>query len=399
MSEVIDITPTQHGVNADAGGWSHAIGSQWFHRPDDQKFLDLDSLHTFCKDAADNSFNQIVDVRDIKVSAQNDDPENLDLIIPGEQGDFVTHPNHYSFGQICQLVKAPAKYLRTLPGTIAGINLQWGISEVRSEAIKVYATRNGNTELRAATGPDYGRIYDHAVVDAVRNLAGNGAGDTCWTVPGLLNSNSMIYDTQAPITKQTTTLFASDRDVFLFLVDHTHPIKVGTFRNKQGELEDDIVYRGFYVWNSEVGNRSFGIACFYFRASCANRMLWGVEGYQEIRLTHSKNAPRRFLESARPALQSFIQSNDAALIQGVQRAKEAVVAYNDDDRESFLRNRGFNKKEVREVINCVVEEEGDKPKSVWQFVQGITAHARSKGRQDERLDLERKAGKLLDKVA
>ena len=145
MSEVIEINPAKHAVNPNEGGWSHAIGSQWFNRPDDQKFLDLDSLHGFCKDAADNSFNQIVDVRDIKVQALHDDPENLDIIIPDDHGgEFVTHPNHYSFGQICQLVKAPAKYLRTLPGAIAGINLQWGISEVRSEAIKVYATKNGS---------------------------------------------------------------------------------------------------------------------------------------------------------------------------------------------------------------------------------------------------------------
>lgn len=32
-------------------------------------------------------------------------------------------------------------------------------------------------ELRAVTGPDYGRIYDHELVEAVQRIAGNGTGD------------------------------------------------------------------------------------------------------------------------------------------------------------------------------------------------------------------------------
>jgi hypothetical protein len=36
---------------------------------------------------------------------------------------------------------------------------------------------------------------------------------------------------------------------------------------------------------------------------------------------------------------------------------------------------------------------------VWDFVQGITAAARSVTHQDDRVALERRAGKLLDKVA
>ena len=44
-------------------------------------------------------------------------------------------------------------------------------------------------------------------------------------------------------------------------------------------------------------------------------------------------------------------------------------------------------------------EEGRPPESVFDFVQGITAYARSKPQQDARLDLETRAKKLLDRVA
>ena len=44
-------------------------------------------------------------------------------------------------------------------------------------------------------------------------------------------------------------------------------------------------------------------------------------------------------------------------------------------------------------------EEGRKPESVFDFVQGITAVARHKTHQDARLDMEGRAKKLLDGAA
>jgi len=71
-----------------------------------------------------------------------------------------------------------AAYLRQLPAPLAGINLQYGLTNHRAEQIKSMEVANGRTELRAVTGPDYGRIYDHEPVSAVQRIAGNGTGDT-----------------------------------------------------------------------------------------------------------------------------------------------------------------------------------------------------------------------------
>ena len=38
--------------------------------------------------------------------------------------------------------------------------------------------RSRRTELRAVTGPDYGRIHDHEIVEAVQRIADNVIGDT-----------------------------------------------------------------------------------------------------------------------------------------------------------------------------------------------------------------------------
>jgi Domain of unknown function (DUF932) len=53
-------------------------------------------------------------------------------------------------------------------------------------------------------------------------------------------------------------------------------------------------FRDFYAWNSEVGAKTLGIASFYLRAVCQNRMLWGVEDFEEITIRHSKYAASRF---------------------------------------------------------------------------------------------------------
>ena len=88
------------------------------------------------------------------------------------------------------------------------------------------------------------------------NIAGDGTGDTRWKVPGVLDWATMTHNPFVDITKDTTTLYASDRDVFLFLVDDTHPIEAGRLPNG----DPDLYFRGFYCWNSEVGSKTLGIA-------------------------------------------------------------------------------------------------------------------------------------------
>jgi hypothetical protein len=161
----------------------------------------------------------------------------------------------------------------------------------------------------------------------------------------------------------------------------------------------DLYFRGFYCWNSEVGSKTLGIASFYLRAVCMNRNLWGVENFEEITIRHSKFAAQRFAHEAAPALTSFANSSPAPFIAGIKAARERIVARSDEDRESFLRKRGFSKSETAKIIETVLSEEHRKPESIFDFVQGITALARSKTHQDTRLELEGKAGKLLERAA
>ncbi|MGN8120076.1 DUF932 domain-containing protein [Labrys sp. 22185] len=394
--EVLDSRRDASGgykVDVSRGERIGRVSSEWFSRPGDERYLSLSELGLAVRQRAERSRTRVVESALIHVEASREDPERLSLILPG--ADKPIAPTHWSFGQLASQVGAPAAYLRQLPAALAGINLQYGLASHRAEQIKTLETDSGRLELRAVTGPDYGRIYDHELVEAVQRIAGNGTGDTRWKVPGVLDWSTGIYNPRVDITKDTTTLYASDRDVFLFLVDDLNPIEAGTLLDGS----PDLYFRGFYCWNSEVGAKTLGMASFYLRAVCQNRNLWGVEDFEEITIRHSKYAASRFAHEAAPALLNFANSSPAPFVNSIRAARERIVARSDEDRSDFLRKRGFAKAETGRIIETVLAEEGRPPETIFDFVAGITAVARDRPHQDARLELEGKAKKLLERAA
>jgi hypothetical protein len=386
--------PVSSGFRVDVsrGERVSRVSAEWFFRPDDERYLNLTDLYDAVRRRAARAQARTVESRAVRVEAARDNAERLALLVPGRSEPVA--PTHWSFGQLCGLVGAPTSYIRQLPAPLAGINLQHGLLSHRAELVKTLEADDGRIELRAVTGPDYGRIWDHELVAAVMKIAGNGVGDTRWKVPGVLDWATMTHNPFVDVTKDTTTLYASDRDVFLFLVDDTNPIEAG----RLSDGSPDLYFRGFYCWNSEVGSKTLGTASFYLRAVCMNRNLWGVENFEQITIRHSKFAAQRFAHEATPALTSFANSSPAPFIAGIKSARERIVARNDEDRDGFLRKRGFSKSETAKIIETVLQEEGRPPESVFDFVQGITALARGKAHQDARLELEGKAKRLMERA-
>ncbi len=241
---MITLTPNQPPVSSgfrvdvSRGERIGRVSSEWFSRPDDERYLSLTDLHDSVRRRADRAQARTVESRAVKVEVSRDNAERLALIVPGR--DEPVAPTHWSFGQLCGLVGAPSSYLRQLPAALAGINLQHGLLSHRAELVKTLEADDGRVELRAVTGPDYGRIWDHELVAAVMKIAGNGTGDTRWKVPGVLDWATMTHNPFVDITRDTTTLYASDRDVFLFLVDDTHPIEAG----RLPDGSPDLYFRG-----------------------------------------------------------------------------------------------------------------------------------------------------------
>ncbi|WP_420970811.1 DUF932 domain-containing protein [Bradyrhizobium sp. B120] len=395
---MMSLSPSEQGapggfrVDVSRGQRIGRVSSEWFVRPDDERFLSLQDLHAAVRGRAEHARARTVESRAIRVEANRENSERLALTVPGR--DEPVAPTHWSFGQLCTLVRAPTSYLRRLPAALSAVNLQHGLLSHRAELVKTLEADDGRVELRALTGPDYGRIWDHELVATVMKIVGNGTGDTRWKVPGVLDWSTMTHNPLVEVTKDTTTLYASDRDVFLFLVDDTNPIEAGRLRDGS----PDLYFRGFYCWNSEVGSKRLGIASFYLRAVCMNRNLWGVENFEEITIRHSKFAAQRFAHEAAPALSNFASSSPAPFVAGIKAARERIVARTDEDRGSFLRRAGFSRSETSKIIKTVLGEENRKPESIFDFVQGITAIARGETHQDARLELEGKAKRLMERA-
>lgn len=383
-------------ANITGGTMRSDLQKQWMARPHDERFTSLDELKQSVLDRAARCTEDRLEAKRVEFFAPTEirTVEDTHPLMVGLPDGTEVAPTHWSFGQLAQLAKAPAGYLRTLPSQIVADAMSYGLRFNRGVSdIKLYG--EPGAQLRAATGPEYGRIYDHEVVEAVQQIAGNGTGDTRWKIPGTMDWRTMVYDPHTPVTKDSTTLYASDRDVFMFLVDDLNPIEVG----KTANGDPDLMFRGFYVKNSEVGSAPLVIAAFYLRAICCNRLMWGVENFEEISLRHTKYAPARFLEEARPALNSFADGSSMKLVEGVAKAKDAKIASEQQEAVDFIMSRGFTRKRTDMIIEAVEREEQRNVESIWDVVNGITAVARDIPFADERTAFEREAKKLLDRVA
>jgi len=408
MQNIIETNTTETAVTGayktDAlthGIGNSAVSSNWWNRPADERFLSLDDMLAYKRQDAQNMTSRIVNTHKMQIVGQFDEnnPSRGDILVEytDENGDeHINTPSNWSFGQLAQLAGAPAGYLKDLPAPIAADALQWGLRYNRNrELVKAYGHRSEGGNLRAATGSEYGRIYDYEILDAVKKFADPDR----WKVPGMMTGTEhgrAIYDPFVPVTLDTTTLFASDRDIFVFLVDDTHPLEIGKLPNG----DPDLVFRGFYAWNSETGSKTAGIAAMYLRGVCMNRNLWGVENFQEIKIRHTKFAPDRFAYEAAPALQSFAHGATANFLDGVKAAQDAKIASDDDSALEFLAKRaGLSQRMAKAAAARHLDEEQKPVRTVWDAAQAITAIARDNPHQDSRIDLERKAGALLDKVA
>lgn len=355
--------------------------NQWARRPSDERFTSLIEMRDTMNTLRERSKAAVISSRALLARPVEGQPEALVIT----SGDDVTIPTHHAFNQLSTLVGAPAKYLRTLPADLVADNLNYGFQMRAVEEVGLLATQSATPtpDLRAATGPQYGRIWNSEVLDALINRFGDGVtGD--FTVPGefgvALNE----------VTKANTTLYAGDRDMFVFLADEINRIEVPARRNGQ----PGTLARGFFVSNSEVGSSSLIVTTFLFDYACYNRIVWGAQQVKEIRLRHTASAPDRWLEDVEPGLLTYAQSSTVSITDAIMRAQEAKIA---DRLDDFLGSR-FSKNRVSAIKLAHESEEGHPIETLWDAVTGITAYAKNIPYQNHRVEVEKIGGAILDLV-
>jgi len=346
---------------------------QWANRPADERFPDLESLYNFTNSKRSKSKEQLRYLRDAKIGHTLDGA----LILNGNSEP--AYFTNWGFGQLCTMIGAPASYLRTLSPDITKNCIQYGLSK-SNQLSKILLRENDNNGqnnnlVSAFTSPSYGRIWD---ADVIERLMDAVEGSSWHTPEAKSNNNS-----------ENSGLYASDRDVFAFMINNENPVEVGNAK----------LGRGFFCWNSETGASTFGLTTFLYNYVCGNHIVWGAEQVQELKIIHKSQALDRFRTYAIPALNRFVENRSLsdkikyiavwAMNRKIGETKEQVL--------EWFKNKPFTRTEVSKAWDTGIAE-GEDVTNVWGMVQGLTAYARDMPYADKMVNLERRAGKLLDSV-
>lgn len=378
---------------------------QWATRPADQRFTTLQALRDRVHGRRMLSRSTDLDLGKVHFElspAETPAAQKLVLnsvIAPSE-------PNHWSFQQVAGVLKAPAGYLRTLPKPVLVDCLNAGVSKLGSEAAKFMTVSNpegGINTLQAVTSTVYGRIWDADVVAGVSRIV-DRSGGKFYNPPAYVrdDAHGIARNEDGSFKTEPSGLYASDHDVFAFMIDGGSRLEVGP----RAKLN-----RGFFVWNSEVGARTFGLCTFLFNEVCGNHIIWGAQDVNRLIIRHTKGGPSRFDLEATPALENYVNSSAEREEAVIRKAigyklpleKPAHLTRFAADTEkalvTFCKKAGveFTRAEISGAIFSALAEEKQLV-TLWDLVQGLTAYARGFDFMDARVDLETRAGKLLTAI-
>lgn len=175
--------------------------------------------------------------------------------------------------------------------------------------------------------------------------------------------------------------------MFVFLVCDEATIEIGNAK----------LGRGFFCWNSETGAATFGLTTFLFNSVCGNHIVWGADQVEELRIIHRNRALNHFYAEAVPVMNRFIENReiDDMIIGSVSRAMEERIGDTKEEAFKRLQSDQFTKGEVEKAWEYGIAE-GEDVRTTWGFIQGMTAYARNMPYIDKRVNLERRAGALLN---
>ena len=206
-----------------------SINQEWSSRPQDERYTSLTALAEATAYRKSHSNARVVASKSLTA-----DIEDNKLVIRGPSGQGAI-PTNWAFGQLAARAGAPAGYLRDLPQELVVDCLNYGLHVARPvEDIGVLLHKNGGpAKLHAVTGPNYGRIWDANVAEALVEAFGDGRTGS-FRIPRAVRE-------QVAITKDNTTLYASDRDMVGSLADEDKSTEVQNRRDgKSGRVSTGL---------------------------------------------------------------------------------------------------------------------------------------------------------------
>jgi len=349
-----------------------AASNEWANRPADERYSSLESLDAAVRHHRDCAVEaRGVNLRTLQVDAESQE----EPVLIGAGGTRATF-THHAFTQFARRIGAPAHYLRTLPPALVASNMNHGLRHTDNDNDSLLFTQNGSLKLRASLSGQYTRIWNADITSRLQRLVYERPE---WQpAPAAFDGSRGLY--------------ASDEDMFAFLVDNDRRIFE---HGPAGGLG-----RGFFVSNSEVGTGAFAITTFFYEYVCGNHRVWGAQGVKELRIRHVGNADDRAFDELGVELTKYADASAADDEAKVMRMRTKVLGRDKDavlDAVFGLRIRDLGKKVIDRAYDVAVAEEakyGD-PRTVWGLTGGLTQIARDLPNTNDRVTLERAAGKIM----
>jgi len=342
---------------------------QWATRPDDERFSSLQDLYTATREYAANSAER----KEVPYSSLRVEAQDKEVVLVGK-GNVPSRLTNWAFGQLSSVVGAPAGYLRQLPETLAAQNINHGL-KVRGESMgsaNLLFHKNGSLLCRAFTSNKYGRIWNWEVAQRLLALPDQG-----WKVPPAMT------DGQKP-----SGIYASDHDMFVFLVNDNFRIKDGS---------DLGLGRGVFVSNSEVGAAALRVTRFLYRYVCGNHIVWGAQDVDEIAVRHvGEHTDYRMRRAFSATITKYMNSSASDDELKISKAREFVIG---SDKDAVL-DRIFGKRimsrtQAAKAYDAVQPKIDGDPNTAWGLVQGITRASQETPYADERVQMESATAKVL----
>jgi hypothetical protein len=358
---------------------------QYANRPKDERFGSVADLVESAREDKRLSAECTYSLRDLSVMPDplREVPGSVDHGIVLQSPKGLATFTHWSFGQLCRMVGAPASYVRDLPPALGADCLNHGLHESAasgSDAVLLVKSNGCDPVVRAVNSDSYGRVWDAPLYGEIKNLIMDQ--DSSWTLPPTW-------------TGEPAGAYRGDRDSFLILTNGGSIVADPSISSADGHM-----YRGLLVRNSEVGASSVVIEAILYRYVCGNHMLWGAMVDRSFRRRHVGARALRdtIREIGRIAISwsNRSASSDEAIVRSLI---DHEIAHTQAAVVDELRKMGATRDQAETAFIRCEQQETASPRSFWGVAQGLTRLSQDAPYQDERYQLDRLAAQVLQRGA
>lgn len=351
--------------------------AQWANRPDDERFGSIKALYDATK-----AYAQVAKTATVPYHTLHVEPSGTDLVLVGKAGTPARFTN-WAFTQLASKVQSPASFLRQLPAPMACDVLNHRLRTVRAadkdgddDNAQLLFHCNGSLLVRAFTSERYERIWNWEIAERLLQMEDSGSYEVA-------KPDIRVIDNRLP-------LYASDHDMFAFLRSTAKVIA------EPGRTEP--LYRGFIVSNSEVGAATLKVMKFLYREMCGNHIIWGASNVVEMSLRHIGDIRKNWIKFQMQVREWDDATTDADNVIIKRAINTRIAATKGEVLDTIFGKKvpGLTKQVIAASYSAVNEAEDGDARTVWGFVQGATRYSQTIPNADERMQIDRAAGKLME---